>query len=47
MQFHPHADHARLERALLLALAVVAAYGALAYFVLPAIWIGLSVLTEP
>src|SRR5437763_12904169 len=38
MQLHPHSDHARLERILLLALSVVALYGALAYLVLPALW---------
>jgi hypothetical protein len=38
MPFHPHPDHARLERVLLLALSVVLAYGALAYLALPAIW---------
>ena len=38
MQLHPHSDHARLERILLLALSLVAIYGVLAYFVLPALW---------
>src|SRR5438132_6430465 len=38
MHFHLHPDHARLERALLLALSLVLAYGALAYVVLPAFW---------
>ena len=36
---HLHAHHhARLERVLLTLLAVVLAYGALAYLVLPAVW---------
>jgi hypothetical protein len=36
---HPHAaHHTRLERVLLALLSVALAYGALAYFVLPAIW---------
>jgi hypothetical protein len=34
----PHHDHSRLERALLLALAVVLAYTFLAYLALPALW---------
>jgi LssY C-terminus len=38
MLFHLHGDHARLERALMILLAIVVAYGALAYLVLPAIW---------
>jgi hypothetical protein len=38
MQSLPHPDYARLERALLLAVSVVVVYGAIAYFVLPAIW---------
>jgi hypothetical protein len=35
---HPHHDHSRLERALLLALGIVIAYALLAYVALPALW---------
>jgi hypothetical protein len=35
---HPHPDHSRLGRALLLALSVVIAYTLLAYLALPALW---------